>query len=179
MQCLSCNKKACKSEAKDCNKIHDPSVLRYQAPDNREIYLNADFLTADGRAGTLSRFEEIVLFAEKQGYKEIALAYCFSMEKLAEKAADALKKAGFKISSVRCSAGGVRENEAASELGSSVGCNPIGQALCINQSRADFVIEMGLCLGHDVLFHQELKKPFTVFIVKDRKYNHVPSAHFE
>lgn len=178
MQCLSCGKKACKSEAKDCDGGHDGSVDRYREPANLETYRNADALVVGGRAGSISRFEEIVLFARAQGYREIALAYCFSMETLAQKVEAALKTEGFRVSSVRCSVGGVRENEVAPELGASVNCNPIGQALSMNRSRADLVIEMGLCLGHDVLFHQYLKKPFTVLVVKDRKHNHNPVAHF-
>ena len=147
-------------------------------PANQKLYRSADDLVANGRAGSLSRFEEIVLFAQNQGYRHIALAYCFSMEVLAGQVETALREAGFKVSSVRCSVGGVRENEIASELKPSVNCNPIGQALTLNRSRADFVIEMGLCLGHDMLFHQHLKKMFTVFIVKDRKHGHSPAAHF-
>ena len=179
MQCLHCSKKSCKSEAKDCDGTHDGSLDRYREPANQALYRNADALVAGGRAGTLSRFEEIVQFAKAQGYDEIALAYCFSMEPTAQRVEALLKEAGFRVSSVRCSTGGVRENEVAPELGTAVNCNPIGQALSVNRSRADFVIEMGLCLGHDVLFHQHLKKPFTVLIVKDRKLGNNPAAHFD
>ncbi len=179
MQCLKCEKKACKSEAKDCDDTHDSSLERYREPSNLALYRNADALVAGGRAGTLSRFEEIVGFAHAQGYREIALAYCFSMEPTAKRAAALLEAEGFKVSSVRCSIGGVRENEVAQELSAAVNCNPIGQAVSINRSRADFVIEMGLCLGHDVLFHQYMRKPFTVLIVKDRKHGHNPAAHFD
>ena len=55
-----------------------------------------------------------------------------------------------------------------------VNCNPIGQAKAVNKSRADLVIEMGLCLGHDILFHQYLEKPFTVLAVKDRVHKNNP-----
>ncbi|HAR64215.1 MAG: hypothetical protein DKM50_09515 [Candidatus Margulisiibacteriota bacterium] len=50
----------------------------------------------------------------------------------------------------------------------------MGQAGAINKDDVAFVLEMGLCLGHEVLFHQHLKKPFTVFIVKDRVDGHDP-----
>lgn len=178
MQCLSCKKKACKLEAKDCNDVHDEALSTYRSPDNQSLYRNADALVAHGRAGMLSRFDEIMEFVKAQRYKEVAVAYCFSMETLAKQVDIALRSQGIKTSSVRCSIGGVREKEIAEELGASVNCNPIGQAMCINRSTADFVIEMGLCMGHDVLFHQHLKKPFTVFVVKDRKHNNAPAEHF-
>ena len=178
MRCLSCKNKACKSEAKDCNKAHDSVLPHYLSADNQSLYSHADSLVSNGLAGTLSRFEEIVLFSKAQGYKEIALAYCFAMERMAENVANALEREGFVISSVRCSINGIRENEISPKLGPAVNCNPIGQARSVNDSDAEFVIEMGLCLGHDVLFHQYLTKPFTVFVVKDRKHNHCPQDHF-
>ena len=90
MQCLKCGKKACKSETKDCSGDHDEALSRYLEPENRSVYENADSLVSNGQAGKLSRFEEIVKFAKVQGYNKIALAYCFSMEALAQKVAEEL-----------------------------------------------------------------------------------------
>lgn len=175
MNCLSCANKDCKAAAKDCAGTHEAVVKEYQNTETRKIYTDADKLVAGGRAGNLSRLDEIIEFCITQDYKKVAIAYCFSMENLAKETRDLLKDSGLRITSYRCTIGGLREYEVDEELGKSVNCNPIGQADQINREKNDFVIEMGLCLGHDVIFHQHLKVPFTVFIVKDRVYNHNPA----
>ena len=140
------------------------------------LYENADKLVAGGRAGSLSRVDEIIEFSKLQRYEYIAIAYCFSMEQEAVKLGELLKSVGLKVLSFRCTVNGVRETEISDRLNGGVNCNPIGQAKAVNSSRADLVIEMGLCLGHDILFHQHLQKPFTVLAVKDRVHGHNPLA---
>ena len=179
MNCLQCTSKECKKTGRDCNNSHDQVVDEYRTESVRELYKNADDLVAGGKAGTLSRLEEIILFARSQRYRNIAIAYCFSMETWAKQVADILKARDFTVSSVRCTINGIRENEIVPELKESVNCNPVGQAQELNRSKADLVIEMGLCLGHDILFHQHLTKPMTVLFVKDRKYGNVPQRCLE
>lgn len=175
MNCLNCTTKDCKLAFKDCNHNHAAVVSRYREGDNARVYRDADDLVSGGRAGSLSRLDEIIEFCKSRGYRRIGLAYCYGMEDLAQEVADRLKTAGLPVRSYRCTINGVRENEIDPELGSSAGCNPVGQAMAINREKVDFVIEMGLCLGHDVLFHQELTVPHTVFIVKDRVWKHNPA----
>ncbi len=175
MDCLACSSKLCKKEAKDCNNSRDVVLLKYKEEVNNDIYNKSDKLVAGGRAGNLSRLEEIAEFSVSRSYKNIAIAYCYCMENLAGDVKEFLTGYGLTTSSYRCTINGIKENQISNELADSVNCNPIGQAEAINNSDADFVIEMGLCLGHDVLFHQHLKKPFTVFIVKDRVHNHNPA----
>lgn len=151
------------------------SVLElYRNTDTVRLYENADSLVAGGRAGSLSRLDEIIEFSKAQGYAEIAVAYCFSMERQALLLKGVLEKNSFRVSSCRCTINGIKESEISGKLKGGVNCNPAGQAMDINKSSADLVIEMGLCLGHDILFHRYLEKPFTVFAVKDRVYNHNP-----
>ena len=176
MNCLSCTAKNCKLNAKDCNGAHDEIVVEYKSSGAVPLYENADKLVAGGRAGTLSRVDEIIEFARLQGYKNIGIAYCFSMEKQAVILKDKLSSAGFKALSFRCTVNGVKESEISDKLTGGVNCNPIGQARAVNNSSADLVIEMGLCLGHDILFHQHVKKPYTVLAVKDRVHGHNPLA---
>ena len=149
-------------------------VALYQNEPKKETYLHADELVSGGKAGTLSRLEEIAQFCKAEQYTTIGIAYCYSMESLAEKTSDYLKAQGLNVRSYRCTVNGIRECQINASLGHSVNCNPLGQAQAINREDVDFVVEMGLCLGHDVLFHQHLKKPFTVFVVKDRVYDHDP-----
>ena len=55
-------------------------------------------------------------------------------------------------------------------------CNPIAQAEIINEEKPDWVILLGLCVGHDTLFLKYCKQPVTVLAVKDRVLAHNPLA---
>jgi len=54
-------------------------------------------------------------------------------------------------------------------------CNPIGQAMVLNDLRTDLNIIVGLCIGHDILFTKYSDAPVTTFIVKDRVTGHNPA----
>ena len=174
MDCLSCKSKLCKAEAKDCNGKNDPVVDLYKEDGNSSLYKDADRLVAGGKAGNLSRLEEIISFCRYREYKKVAIAYCYSMEAEALILRDILQKKGLRANSYRCTINGITEHEIMSNFKDSVNCNPVGQAIALNESDIEFVIEMGLCLGHDIIFHKYLEKPFTVFAVKDRVYSHSP-----
>ena len=172
MNCLDCSSKSCKKNGADCFGLHDLSVAGYSSPDAVSTLKSASMLVDNGRAGTLSRIQELVEFCTYQKYKVIGIAYCFSIEEEAALVRDILSRAGLTVIASRCTTGGIRENEIMDDKKSdAVSCNPAGQAAFLNK-RADFVIEMGLCLGHDVLLHKHLEVPFTVLLVKDRVYNH-------
>ncbi len=175
MNCVKCSTKSCKSDGKDCTGAHDEMLEVYSHDHFHSTYLNSDKLVAGGKAGNLSRLEEIAEFCELQEYETVGIAYCYSMEDLAKETADYLTSSGIKIHSYRCTLGGIRENEIDSSMGKSVNCNPVGQALALKKDGIDLVVEMGLCLGHDVMFHEALEVPHTVFVVKDRVYNHNPA----
>lgn len=175
LNCALCANKHCKISARDCNDGKESALQEYAKPTNQEIYRNADKLVADGRAGQLSRLDEILEYIKLNNYQNIAVAYCFCMEDLAKELVEVLKQSSFKTASYRCTINGIRENEIIDDLGEGVNCNPIGQANAINISQAQFVIDMGLCLGHDVLFRTYLKKPGTTFIIKDRVHQHNPA----
>lgn len=175
MNCLKCTSKACKTSGKDCPGTAVAVIESYSSPERQEIYKNADNLVSHGRAGTLSRLEEVSEFVLAQGYKKVGLAYCYGMENLALEVSDFLTSRGVKLNGYRCTVNGIKEKQIHPDLGEGIGCNPLGQAAIIESDGVDFVIEMGLCLGHDVLFHQGLTVPFTVFLVKDRVNNHCPA----
>jgi uncharacterized metal-binding protein len=172
--CLDCSSKSCKTNGSDCFGLHQSSIKTYGEGAAPAIIQSASQLVDKGRAGQLSRFQEVIEFCQSRDYKNIGLAYCFGMEPIAGEIRTIMKDKGLNILPARCTMGGVRESEIDPvKNGEAISCNPAGQAHFLNE-RADFVIEMGLCLGHDVLFHQELTVPFTVLIVKDRVYNHNP-----
>lgn len=174
LNCLDCKNKSCKTQGADCFGLHDASLEIYKGEGVLDSVKSSSTLVDNGRAGQLSRFQEVIEFCKLQGYKKIGLAYCFGMEDLADEVREKMTSQGLNILPARCTMGGVKESEINSEKTNDViSCNPAGQATFLNE-RADFVVEMGLCLGHDVIFHKELTVPFTVLIVKDRVYNHNP-----
>lgn len=178
MNCLACKNKLCKADQKDCTGTKIKIIEEYKKAHNQSIYLNADKLVANNKAGTLSRAEEIVLYAKNQSYHTIALAYCYGLEKLSSTIKDYFKKQGFKVLSFRCTINGIKESDISPDLRDSVNCNPIGQAEAINKSTAQLAVIIGLCLGHDIMLHNYLSIPFTTLIVKDRVFDHNPAQFF-
>jgi len=55
-------------------------------------------------------------------------------------------------------------------------CNPILQALLLNEEKTDFNIIVGLCVGHDSLFMKYSDALTTTLIAKDRVLGHNPAA---
>ncbi|MDA3810189.1 MAG: DUF1847 domain-containing protein [Spirochaetaceae bacterium] len=172
--CLNCNSKACKIKGTDCFNLKTISHEVYARDDINIMVKNSSTLVDNGRAGELSRFQEVIEFCQLQSYKNVGLAYCFGLEPLAVTIREKMTAAGINMIPARCTMGGIKEKEIDTlKETDAISCNPAGQAHFLND-RADFVIELGLCLGHDVVFHSELTVPFTVLLVKDRVYNHAP-----
>jgi len=140
-----------------------------------EIVQAAAALVDFGRAGTLSRLQEIVAFAQKMEYKRIGLAYCYGMENEVKQIAEIIRSNGLNVRPVSCTVGGFQQTEVNAETPiCSVSCNPIGQAHQLNHENVDLVVMIGLCMGHDILFQREVKADCTTLVVKDRVYNHAP-----
>jgi len=155
-------------------------INEYQQKENAQIVESAAKLVDNGRAGTLSRFQEIVEFAKQMDFKKIGFAYCYGMELKASQISNILNDYGFSVSSVACTIGGISQDEInKNSCIHNVSCNPIGQAKQLNSENVDFVMTMGLCLGHDLLFQKYIDAPTTVLAVKDRVHNHAPLEEFE
>ncbi len=174
LNCLDCKSKACKSNGADCFDLHGISREVYSRNEVNRLVKNSSRLVDNGRAGELSRFQEVIEFCRLQKYKNVGIAYCYGLENIAMEVRNNLVDAGVGVIPARCTMGGVKERHIDEEKDTeTISCNPAGQAHFLNE-RADFVLELGLCLGHDVVFHQELNVPFTVMLVKDRVYAHAP-----
>ncbi len=129
------------------------------------------------------RIQEIVEFARKMGYKKLGLAFCIGLQKEAELFARFLRAQGFEVVSVICKFGriekeelGVKDEEKILIGTRETACNPIGQALYLNQAGTDFNLALGLCVGHDSLFFKYSQAPVSVVAVKDRLCGHNPLA---
>lgn len=174
MDCSKCAEKGCRV-FKPCTDRSIDYIHKYHSEEAQTVSRAASSLVDDGRAGTLSRLEEIVEYARLKEYQVLGVAYCYGMEKEAGFLREYLQTEGFRTVMVSCTVDGVPECEVnTTKTGQSVSCNPIGQANALNRSGSDFTILMGLCLGHDVLIQKNLNMDFTTWIVKDRVMNHRP-----
>ena len=177
MNCTQCKLRSCR-DAVACGAeedIHDYVRERYSSPEEKRLVQAAAALVDNGRAGMLSRLEEISEFAASLEYRWIGIAYCFAIEEEAGLVRNYLQTEGFSVSSVCCTLGGMEQRSINSDSTiKSVGCNPIFQAEQLNREKVDLVVTMGLCLGHDILLNRHLQIDSTNLIVKDRTTGHNP-----
>ena len=179
MNCLACKAKSCRGNSScGAEKFDlDTNMDAYHEENSQQIVQAAAVLVDGGRAGTLSRVEELVEFAHLMKYQRIGLAYCYGMESTASEVRDIFTANGLKTVGISCTVGGFSQkeiNENSSLPG--VSCNPLNQAAQLNQENVDLAVVIGLCLGHDILFNREFKGDVTTLIVKDRPNGHAPMA---
>ena len=108
------------------------------------------------------RVRELVEFSTRLGIEKIGVAFCVGLKEETAQLAKILESHGFDLSTVACTVNG--------------GCNPVGQALTLNQQETELNIIMGLCMGHDILFSKFSEAPVTTLVVKDRAMCHNPAA---
>ena len=174
MDCTKCVSKGCRTSI-PCQDQKSGYLADYQGDEIRSITVAASSLVDNGRAGSLSRLQEIIAYMQGMGYRTIGVAYCYGMEKDATLLREQLTAAGFIVHMVSCTVDRVLETEV--DLNKSkpvVSCNPLGQAAQLNRLGVEFTLLMGLCLGHDILLQKNLAMDFTTFVVKDRVYKHNP-----
>jgi uncharacterized metal-binding protein len=178
MNCTTCSDKVCRKSQTSCERevFEKTEVIgQYQEQNTSEIVKAAAELVDAGRAGTLSRMEEIIEYAKLMNYQKIGLAYCYGMEQYAKAIETLLTDEWFDVSAVSCSVGGLKQSEINdSSCIHKVSCNPLGQAEQLNAEEIDLTLVVGICLGHDILLNRNLKMDFTTLVVKDRKNNHAP-----
>ena len=105
------------------------------------------------------------------GYTKLGIATCIGLIDEAQHIAQYLK-GDFEVYVVICKNGGLLKTgldlEQINDDSDEVMCNPIGQALFLNQKQTDMNIICGLCVGHDILFTKYSEAPVTTIIVKDQ-----------
>jgi len=196
VNCANCHRLVCLSAGKkkpeNCPIIISPSIyeiakLKYQEPENKMIARNAGLVEALGYI-EWPRLKDTIEFAKFMNYKNLGLAFCIGLLEEAKKIQAILEKYGFTVNSILCKTGGFTKTEIGdipqvyqmfSKTGYPIGfvsCNPIAQALLLNEIKTDLNIIVGLCVGHDSLFIKYSKAPVTVLIVKDRRLAHNPAA---
>jgi uncharacterized metal-binding protein len=130
---------------------------------------------------TKPRILEICEFSRKMGYTRLGLVFCVGLCKEAAIVAQILQNQGFETVSVVCKVGSIPKEEIGVKDSEKVFigrhesmCNPVLQAMVVNEAKTDFNILLGLCVGHDSLFFKYAEAPTTVLAVKDRVAGHNP-----
>ena len=177
MNCAGCKEKAC-YKGKDCTGIAEDAKEAYK--DDAEVLKS---LSVSARIESRyymkkSRIEELILYAKWMGYKKLGVAFCIGLEKEAEVICDILSQ-HFDVSSVCCKVCGIDKSDFELErlhkdAEVEAMCNPIGQAIILNNEKTDLNIILGLCIGHDTLFTKYSEAPVTTLAVKDRVLAHNP-----
>ena len=98
-------------------------------------------------------------------------------------ALELLRRAGLEVVSVICKTGGVDKercgipDEHKLRPGNyEAMCNPIAQAMLLNEQKTQFNIALGLCVGHDSMFYKYSDALVTTLVAKDRVTGHSPAA---
>ena len=175
MKCAICDEKECYN-SKDCTglrecveKLFIPEVIKSMKVSARieaEHYMKK------------TRLEELILYCKEMGYKRLGIAFCVGLAGEARIVHDILSRE-FEVHSACCKICGIEKStldldrlHPDKEVDTT--CNPIGQALVLNQDETDLNIILGLFIGHDILFTEHSAAPVTTLAVKDRVLAHNP-----
>lgn len=156
MQCALCRNKEC-LVGKNCSVIK--SGLEYSGEDLKAIRISA-WLEADPAKRT--KLEEIAIYSKRLGYRKIGIAFCIEHEREARRVYGILSRY-FEVFSVCCKVCslkkeslGIKKN---GNLEFEASCNPIGQALLLNDDCTDLNLMLGLKTGYDILFVEYSEAP--------------------
>lgn len=183
IECANCRSNAC-YQGKPCAKQYDFSSTEaasrqaYQLENNGNILATAARIEAEHYM-QWTRLEEIMGYCRSMNYRKLGIALCLGLAREAEMLSQILSRE-FEVSSVCCKNSGISKDDFGlphiKEERFEATCNPVGQAMTLNEERTDLNIVVGLCIGHDILFAKHSIAPCTTFLVKDRVLAHNPAA---
>ncbi len=168
-------------------EAYQKAMSIYEDEEVKKIARNAGIVEAEGY-GEWPRIKDTIEFAKRMGYKKLGLAFCIGLQNEAAKIQKIFENYGFDVRSVNCKTGSFtktvigdlpEEYQMMSKTGYAIGfvsCNPVAQALILNEEKTDLNVLVGLCVGHDSLFIKHSEAPITVLITKDRRLSHNPAA---
>lgn len=123
------------------------------------------------QAKNKSRLQELIDFAKSAGCHRLGIANCKGVQEYADKLKAILTEQGFEVISVNCKESGFDGCEICTEMAGPC-CDPVFQARYLNDRNTDFNINVGLCLGHGLLFQKYSNVEVTTFLVKDFATGH-------
>jgi uncharacterized metal-binding protein len=165
-----------------CDEKEEQEKIKrlYSEDENYKLAYNSALVEAEGYCKK-TRLEETMDFANKCNFKKLGVAFCVGLSNEAKMLCTVLRHNGFEVNSVVCKNGSIskeflkiKDNEKVRPGSYEPMCNPIGQAILLNNAKTDLNIVLGLCVGHDSLFIKYSNAPITVFAVKDRVLAHNP-----
>ncbi|MGL4737533.1 MAG: DUF1847 domain-containing protein [Cellulosilyticaceae bacterium] len=187
--CAKCGQKGCleknpekmpKGLCPSRNEALQEQAKELHTGDDLQMAIQSALVESEGDSNW-TRIEEIIQFAKKCGFERIGLAFCTGLHDEAKTFTKILEHQGLEVVSVVCKNGavlkgflGIPQEEKTSYVKGDIMCNPIGQALVLNEAQTDLNVLLGLCVGHDTLFMRHSEAPITVFAVKDRVLCHNP-----
>ena len=182
----------------NCPTLQKKDVLaqalrEYDKPEIREFAYQASVQEGEGYAGRemgyasvkplKPRIIEIAEFARRMHYTRLGLIFCAGLAREGKLVAEFYRSKGFEVLSVLCKVGQVPKEALglADDQKIAIGChesmcNPISQAVMMNDAQTHFNILVGLCVGHDSLVFKYSAAPCTVLAAKDRVFGHNPLA---
>lgn len=189
--CANCTIMACSEEhpeklPKNCpmqkSDVLDTAFQAYALPENREFYITASELEALGYC-QWPRIKETIQLCLRMGYTRVGLAFCRGLRKEAKVVDQLFRRAGIDVVSVICKTGGIDKERCGIPAEGKVNpgnyepmCNPIAQAMLLNEQNTHFNIALGLCVGHDSMFYKYSDALVTTLVAKDRVTGHNPAA---
>ena len=116
-----------------------------------------------------SRVEHIVDFSRSLGVKRIGIASCLRYIKDAYFVQGLFQKEGFQVPAVFCKVGGWQTKDIDIEKNTDwIICNPIGQAMILNELGCEIEVTLGLCMGHEMIFNKYAEGYVTNLYVKEK-----------
>lgn len=183
---MACSEEHPEKLPKNCpmhkQSLMDTALQTYALEENREFYITASEMEALGYC-QWSRLKETIQLCQRMGYKKVGLAFCRGLRKEARVVDGLMRRAGLEVVSVICKTGGIDKERCGIAPDCKVNpgnyepmCNPIAQAMLLNEQHTEFNIALGLCVGHDSMFYKYSDALVTTLIAKDRVTGHNPAA---
>lgn len=182
--CASCKMESCFKGDKEnmpkncpmrCSEYMSTIFSKYEDPEIHKFYQATKMCvgTEDEHRYT-PRMRTLIDLCKYMGYKKIGMAFCCMFWEEAELYAKIIRQHGIEVVSACCLNGGFNITEHDVPLpdvcvkpGFDPACNPIGQAILLNEQKTEFNVVIGLCLGHDSLFMKYSDAMCTVMAIKD------------
>jgi len=191
-KCTNCGKLSCSKDDLDnlptevfCPMHTHGEVLaearaKYENQEVRKVSQESARVEATGYC-KWPRVQEIMEFSNRMGIKKIGIAYCIGLRREANTLANIYEENGFEIVSVCCKSGsipkediGLKDEDKIRPGTNEILCNPVGQAMVMNEEGTGLNVILGLCVGHDSLFIKHSKALVTCLVAKDRVLAHNP-----
>lgn len=182
MQCSQCGANRCKKEEGQIPfscPMQDEMLFKQadallKAPENTTLFHAAAQVEAEGY-GRWPRVREVAELMKKLGYRKLGLAFCTGLKQEAAAFTAMMEKHGLTVISAVCKMGarpkenyGITDEEKVRPGTFEVICNPVAQALYLNEQGTEYNVILGLCVGHDALFAKYAKAPTSTVVAKDR-----------